>query len=104
MIETSFTRLLREVMEKYQPLRPEPVERHHAFDLFAVHGLPSVHFDPSLVGIFGFVSRTNHHPLEFVRFLPFLQLSGAKPFSYPNIKISKYNLEFLDFEVVYPSP
>lgn len=34
------------------------------------HGLPSVLLDLNMIGIFEFVARKDHHPLELLRLLP----------------------------------
>ena len=66
--------------------------------------LPLVHLDPGSLRFFDSIPSPDHHALELLRLLPFLQLPGAKPTANEFIQLPEYPVEFLDVIVPHPTP
>ena len=64
--------------------------------------LPLVHLDPGSPRFVDRIARPDHHPLELLRLLPFLELHGAKPTADEFIQLPEDLTEFLD--VIVPDP
>ena len=84
-------------------LTSEPFQVEDESDRPSRYRLPFVHLDPGLTGFLDGIARSDHHPLELLGILPFLQLHGTKPAADEAIQFTKDLLELLNTEIGCPA-